>query len=245
MKTNPFITMRDDLNKHLMEMMTACSHLFVVGVDKDEMWNHYLDSFPDGMNEIYRERREHDCSCCRGFIKNIGNVVAIIDNKIETIWSFSTASEYEPVIKAMDTYVRERASNIIDVYLSSERKIGCHHNFEMVEKLGPKQWDHFYVELNDKFIARDSTRKNEKLNEYRTARNVFKRALDEISMDAIDTVLELIVSNTLYKGPEYKRQVETLKRLKGKYEPLSDADKELFAWEQSVKVDTATLRGGF
>ena len=39
-------------------------------VDKDEMYNLYLDSFPVGTNAIYRTRREHDCSCCRGFIKN-------------------------------------------------------------------------------------------------------------------------------------------------------------------------------
>ena len=33
-------------------------------------------------------------------------------------------------------------------------------------------------------------------------RNVFKRSLDEITMEALDTILELINSNTLYKGEE-------------------------------------------
>lgn len=31
---------------------------------------------PAGTNPIFRERTEHDCSCCRNFVKNLGNVVA-------------------------------------------------------------------------------------------------------------------------------------------------------------------------
>ena len=80
-----FTEMRDMLREHFDEMVKDTTHLFEVNVDKDEMWNLYLDSFPSGTNEIYRERRWHDCSCCRHFIKSIGNVVTIKDNKITTI----------------------------------------------------------------------------------------------------------------------------------------------------------------
>ena len=241
--TDPFIIMRDELNTHLNEMMKSNAHLFTVNVDKDDMWNHYLDSYPAGTNEIYRERREYDCSCCRGFIKNIGNVIAIKDNKITTIWSFETTSQFAPVVQAMDAYIKKLAAeHIDDIYLSKERKIGCHHNFEMLEKLGPKQWDHFYVELEDKFVARNSERKGEVLNNFRTAKEVFKRSLDEITLDALDVILELINSGALYKGPEYKRQVETMRRLKKIYENLPAKDRDVFAWEQSVKLDAATSK---
>lgn len=53
--------------------------LFVTDVSGDELWETYLSSFPDGSNPIYRTRTEHDCSCCRQFIKNIGKAVAIKD----------------------------------------------------------------------------------------------------------------------------------------------------------------------
>jgi len=53
------------------------NELYVVDVSGDELYELYLASFPDGTNPIYKERTEHDCSCCKNFIRNIGNVVAI------------------------------------------------------------------------------------------------------------------------------------------------------------------------
>ena len=42
--------------------------LFRTQVGKDEMWEKYLSSFPEGSNLPYRERAEHDCNCCKHFI---------------------------------------------------------------------------------------------------------------------------------------------------------------------------------
>ena len=85
-----FTEMRNKLMENFNEMIKDVDYLFEVAVDKDELWNLYLDSFPAGTNEIYRERREHDCSCCRQFIKTIGNAVVIRNNQITTIWDFRT-----------------------------------------------------------------------------------------------------------------------------------------------------------
>lgn len=67
--------------------------LFRVEVDKDLIWSTYLNSFPE------EERQEHNCNCCRQFIKNWGNVVAIKNNKVITFWDFKCEEPYKTVAK--------------------------------------------------------------------------------------------------------------------------------------------------
>ena len=47
------------IQKNLQQMSKDSSRLFTVNVDTEELYNLYLDSFPAGTNEIYRERREY------------------------------------------------------------------------------------------------------------------------------------------------------------------------------------------
>lgn len=227
-----FVAMRDKLIEHFNKMTKDVDQLFEADVDKDELWNLYLDSFPPGTNEIYRERREHDCSCCRHFVKSIGNAVVIQDGKVHTIWEFdSKSATYQPVLDALDRYVKAHA--VSDVFKSPENKVGTSHNFEnTVEEV--KQWDHFYLELPNKFVEKHSIGTTK--GRFRDTRNVFKRSLDEISLEAIETIMELISSNTLYKGTEWKEPLQEFRKYKKAYEKLDTDQKELFAWEQSVKA---------
>ena len=231
-----FTEMRDMLRVHLNQMLKDADKLFEVDVDKDELWNLYLDSFPAGTNNIYRERREHDCSCCRQFIKNIGNSVVIKDNKIETIWDFKTNdSTYQPVLDALSLFIKSHA--ISDVYVSKIKKIGTLKNYEEMEDGHVHEWSHFYVELPDKFVDKSNRSEGEIKGAFRDTKNVFKRSLDEISMDAVDTILELITSNTLYKGKEWKAALTEFRKYKKEYDKLpSGLEKDLYAWEKSIKA---------
>ena len=237
-----FTEMRNKLIENFAEMTKDVTHLFEVSVDKDEMWNVYLDSFPAGTNEIYRERRWHDCSCCRQFVKTIGNAVVIKDNKIITIWDFRTDdSTYQPVLDALSAFIKSHA--VSDIYVSKFNKIGTLQNYEEMEDGHMHEWTHFFLDLPDKFVDRSSRSEGDIKGGFRDTRNVFKRSLDEIDMDALDTILELITSNTLYKGEEWKGALTEFRKYKKEYDKLTtDEEKNNFAWEQSVKVGIAIGR---
>lgn len=237
-----FTEMRNKLMENFNDMVKDVDHLFEVAVDKDELWNLYLDSFPAGTNEIYRERRWHDCSCCRQFIKTIGNAVVIRNNQIVTIWDFRTDdSTYQPVLDALSSFIKSHA--VSDIFVSKFKKIGTLQNYEELENGKVQEWTHFYVELPDNLVDRSSRSEGDIKGGFRDTRNVFKRSLDEITMDAIDTILELINSNTLYKGEEWKGALDEFKKYKKEYDKLtSDVERDNYAWEQSVKAGIAIGR---
>ena len=222
------------MQKHFENEMKGCTRLYTVNVDKDEMWNLYLDSFLPGTNVLLRKRREYDCSCCRHFLKSIGAAVAIKDGTVHTIWEFEAGSpEFQNVCDTLDAFVKRNA--ISDIYISKFKRIGTAHNYEEINGRSHK-WTHMVLDLPDSWVNR-SYKSNESIqSEYRDTKNVFKRSLDEISMEAVDTVLELINSNTLYKGEEWKTQLVEFKKYKKEYEKLSDFQKDLFAWEKSAEV---------
>lgn len=237
-----FKEFRNMISDHFKTMTKDVDRLFEVGVDKDEMWNTYLDSFPIGTNEIFRKRRKYDCSCCRQFVKQIGSAVVIKNNKLETIWDLGIHDDkFEPVAKAMSDFVRRHC--VTDVYVSKFKKVGTEYNYEQYEDGTMKKWEHFQIILDDKFVDKTARSIGDIKGGFRDTKNVFKRSLDEISMDALETVLELINSNTLYKGEEWKTILMEFKRYKKEYEKLSSDDvRDLYTWENSVKAGIAIGR---
>lgn len=228
-----FVTMRDSLIAHFNQITKDANNVFVVNVDKDEMWNLYLDSFPKGTNEVYRKRREHDCSCCRSFIKAIGNVVVIKNSKITTIWDFNVEDPvYQPSIDALNAFIKSKT--VTDVFLSKFNRIGSEHTFEKLEDDSIKTWEHFYLQLPDRFVNNSYKSIPDLQGDFRDTKNVFKRSLDEITEDSVLTVLELISSNSLYRGEEWRAVLEKFLQYKRKYVALSEADKDNYAWENSA-----------
>lgn len=227
-----FKAFKEKLQKHFAEMTEGATQLFEVEVDKEELWNLYLDSFPPGTNEIYRERREYDCSCCRQFIRAIGNAVVIKDNKVYTIWEFGTESKtFQPVVDALDKYIKGHA--VTDVYVSKLKKIGTDFNHEEVDgKIN--RYEHFYLELPERFVDKSRQSEGEIQGRYRDTRNVFKRSLDEITEESLLTVLELIGQNSLYKGEEWKAVLMEFLKYKKEYDKTADDEKENCAWEKSL-----------
>ena len=237
-----FTKFEERFEENFAKLTKDATHLFEVDVDKDELWNLYLDSFPAGTNEIYRERREYDCSCCRHFIKSLGNVVVIENNEVKTIWDFDTRSTtFQPVVDALAAYVKSRP--VTDVYVSKFAKIGTKENYERLPDGKVKKWSHFYVELPRRFVDNSGRSIGDIQGGYRDTRNVFKRSLDEITTESIETVLELIAQNSLYKGEEWHAALKQFLKYKNAYDALDTYDKKQnYAWFMSTEVGGAIGR---
>ena len=226
-----FYEMQEKMRPHLIDMLENTDHLFQVDIDKDEFWNLYLDSYPEGTNRIFRTRREMDCSCCRQFIKAFGNVVTITNGEVRTIWDLEVEEPYNTVFKKLSEFLKSKP--IKDVFITKDSNIGCKQSYEQTTD-EVITWNHFYVNLPKKHISSSNKSIPDLLGDYRDVRNVFHRSLTEISEDSIATVLELIQSNTLYKGEEWKGVLTEF--LKHKQAFMNSADKDLYSWENSVKV---------
>lgn len=231
-----FQEFKNRLQKHFKEMTKNTQCLFAADVDKEELWNLYLDSYPGDSNPIFRTRRRYDCSCCRQFIKSIGNAVVIKENQVETLWDLTLEdAAYQTVANTLSAYIKEHT--IKDVYLSKWKKIGTDSNFQQNEDGSVMKWNHFCLELPNKFVNQSPRSVADIQGTYRDTKQVFRRSLEEISEESLCTVLELIAQNSLYKGEEWRTVLKEFLAYKKNYDRLvTDRQREIYAWEQSVKA---------
>lgn len=228
MNNMTFSTFAGIMNQHIENMTKEADVLFQLNVDKDELWNTWNDSFPRGTNEIFRVRREYDCSCCHSFIKHMGNVVVITPElEVKTIFDFEVSDpKYNTVLKAMRDYLAGK--EILDIFVAKPTlyKFGQKTTKELVnDKI--KTWSHMWFDVPRKFQSNDPA---ERMGQYRDTKNVFKRSLTEISEDAIDVVLEISRDGALYRGEQYESALNRFKNSMNQYKNIPDNKKDLYCW---------------
>lgn len=202
--------------------------LFRVDIDKDMLWSTYLSSFPAGTNAIFRERAEYDCSCCRQFVRAVGDMVAIVNGEVVSIWDIACDEPaFQVVANALSTLVKSRA--VDNVFLTPERTAGTDKNFEQMTE-GVITWNHFFVTIPVRFICRGAEI-GPRLSETRALHDVLYRSLQELTDDAVDTILELIGQNSLYRGEENRFALETFRNLKHEFNDIDDDRvRHAFVW---------------
>lgn len=201
----------------------AKNDLFVVEYVKDELFQAYLAAFPEN------ERQEHNCNCCKAFFNHYGGIVSIEGGKIRTVWDVKAPDEYAAAIAAVKAIVLSKA---IDApFLSKFAKLGTDSNVALLADGKTKRWTHFFVELpKDKVNRSDATIASIRGAQV-TTKDVFSRALETITNEAVEIVNDLIEQNSLYRGAEFKDQVKRFAKQKADYTALPDAaSKSLFAW---------------
>ena len=196
-----------------LNKMCKLSNLFITDIDTEKLWDLYLNSFPAGTNEIYLTRRAFDCSCCHNFVRRYGNIVAIDDsNNLISMWDINPDYPYNEVVPKLANYVK--SAPIKSLFLSEEKVMGVEKTIQTTN-VGNITWNHFYYKPDLKFV--ETKYAASKIGSFTDSKNVFERALNEITDDAINTVEDLINQGSLYKGDEYLHLITQFKKLKSDY----------------------------
>lgn len=231
------------MQNHFNDMVIGVNQLFVVNISGDDLWNEYLNSFPEGTNRVFRMRREFDCSACRHFVKQFGNVIALKNGVVSTIWDFvSDIPGLDVVLPHMAEVVKARP--ISDIYVAKDHVVGTGCSRNLTDG-GEVEWfSHWAIQIPAHLMDRHrSMTISEIKGEYRDDATVFYRSMNEISMDAILSVLELIASNNLYRGQEWLNPLNKLKEYKTKFDALdSETAKKNFAWENAMEAGKSVSR---
>lgn len=245
-----FVTLKDAVAAQFKRMQQHQLYLVVPPtVDgqmvsaKETLYETYQHSFPKGTNETFRERPVHDCQCCRSAIRVMGNVVAIIEGRIETIWDVSIPSEpaYQKVADKMAKLVR--SWNLDDQFLHYSTEVGTNRSPEEIDGV-THYWDHFFATLDARFVMPE-TEIASFLSKRRGVRDVFLRGLETITPDSIETVVDLLANGSLYRGEEKESRLLSFQAAVVAYNKIEGGmARKLWAFNEleTIHPSIATIR---
>lgn len=229
-----FEAFADAIKARYDKLSALPSGLLVVDVPRETLWHTYLASFES--DPIFKTRREHDCSCCRHFLYDVGTVVVLHDGKKLTLWDIDLESEpqYQKTANAMAELIL--SAPIAGVFATLSETSGVKQSRAVIDdKLC--SFPHFYAKHKREYvIAKDelATRRGA-LN---TQSELLAKSLVQIRPESVTEVLELISSNSLYRGQEHQALVLSFQKLQ-KAHAESGLDASTFAWMHFRKAGPA------
>lgn len=243
-----FQTFAGLVNKSLQRLLA--NNPFVVTVESESapatLFERYLSAFPEGSDPIFKKRSEHDCSCCRHFIKNVGDAVNIDDNgNVVTVWDDAAESAPYPYnIVAAKLRDEVRAAPVTDLFRTNMKEFTFGNEVTRSSDENQKviTWRHFYsgpVPMALRSATPDAVR-----GQLRTDRSTFERGLKEITPEAISTILSIIDSgeSALYKGREFRPALSYFQTYQSTYNAKEGKAREAFLWLKA-SPQSASFRG--
>ena len=221
-----FYRFKKDVEAAFINMMNS-GKLFTVDVDRDLLWMGYLLSFPE------EERQVHNCNACKSFIRHFGKVVSIDPNTYEmkTFWDDVHSPGFEKTAQELAKLVKAAAINNVFMLEVGEFH-GCDNNIQRLPDGTTRQWHHLYVKPSNEYYYNYRTHGHNTLGGYKgdvcARRNVFYRSLTELKSEAVETVIDLIEDNNLYRGAEFLKGLQEFLRVKNQVANVTNL--ENFCW---------------
>lgn len=226
-----FKTVKQQVQDNFQNMLSLSNQLFYVTIDRDTIWDKYLLGFEES------EQQGHNCNACKSFLRQYAGIVTIVDGKRVSLWdNIEADAEYKESINRLREYIHSLP--ITDIFLNEFPKCGTDKNLDSVRGV---TWEHFFIHLPSQFVNNrniDTVR-----GDKRTNKETLKRALTELTQDSVETVLDLIAQNSLYRGNEFEGILRKFLELKKKFIVLtSSEEQENFCWTTSLNVPEALCK---
>lgn len=200
------------------------SELFTVNRNGVSLFDEYLKAFPVGSNPVYKTNTEHNCNTCHSFIRAIGHVVAINNGVIETVWDGVLGEPYATVAFHLANLVRTMPIN--GIFRTNEPSAGRMYNFD----IHGTRFEHLHAAIARAHL---SATPGAARGFAETTAGVFRRGLEELTMEALTTVKDLIDSRSLYRGEEHVGALDSLIKLHRDYPRTgTETAKSLFVWSR-------------
>jgi hypothetical protein len=231
--------------------------LFKSSVSGDTLWDAYITGFKKEDDPVFRDPNSstHTCNNDKNFIRKYGNVVALNEKgEILTMWDDIKEGIYKNSANKMSALLS--SSLIQDVFIEtydelnkcnyeknnkkqSSFKLGIEASFkqytqEEVNKFGrveygkTYQFNHFNAVLDKQFVDMSGNSQASILSNYRANKEVLKRGLDEISLDALYLVRDLISQKSLLDGTAHLTKLNSFIDIRLKYDKVKHKDN--FCW---------------
>ncbi len=251
--------------------MSASGKLFRSALTGSQVWDLYLNSFTPEDNPVFRDPASsvHNCNYCKSFVRRYGNIVSInAENGVETMFDVVADEEYQNSAQAISAAIK--ASGIADVFfetlnelqllrydseprLTNTFQLGVDRNakryteeeadkFGVVKANEVRTFNHMHVLVPAEFVDTSGKSVESIMGNYRDAKNVFQRGMEEISLDTLKLVKDLINQGSLLDGATHLYKIEQILPLKLTYDQLPANQKENWCWANSYKLPFAKFK---
>lgn len=207
------------------ESILAQHNAVVMDVDPDFLWGFYLSSFPDGTNPVHCVRTEHDCQCCKQFIRQFAGVAIIVDGKLQSIWRHLNEYPYQKIFNDMADMVETHP--IAGPFVVPQSRYGVAKHLVQKPNGIVMEYHHLSLTVPQKYVGN-----GEKRNEIQVNYNLLRRGVLEIKPRAIKTVLNMI--DSIYRGAEFRHLVEALRDVQVDYQS-NQSDVTLWDWALTLQ----------
>lgn len=163
-----------------------------------DLWEVYLGAFPE------EHRQEHNCNCCKQFLRNVGSIVYINSNGIPRSILWDTQQDYgyfNPIVEALANAVEK--AKIVGLYLNNYKSGGRHLG---AEELGG--WNHFYLTLADRHVEEKIGSRDKQCGEISERFKMVVNAVTKFDHSTVETVLGLAESGTLHRPEKVLGQLK-------------------------------------